>query len=443
MTVTELAGIGKSLSDYLLSYRPYLGVDGTAANFGVYCRGLLSDEARKTPEPLALCAGMAVRTLQWFLTSAKWDESAVRLCLREKLQRAFAEQPATNTLGTIGIIDETSCLKKGTMTPGVQRQYLGCVGKLDNGIVTVHLGAVRGRLKAILDADLFLPASWDADRPRCREAGIPDSKRHEPKWKLAFWQLVSARKEGFELDWLTFDEGYGGVPTFLKALDLIGQRYSGEVPVTYRVAAGPTGARIEARQMLDPEVPGPWKKLIRRLDTGGSSVWKYRSARVFGAGHWQVLVVAVNVETKEVKYFVSNARGRSAKTILRAGFSRAPIEHLFRLAKQEAGLAHFEGRSYRGLIRHLILTLVVLGFASMRAAEPRKKSASATETDPTMEQICKAVNAIVAAWMQRYRATPETEATCTAINYHQARNEVARRSRIRHRENRIEMLIAL
>ena len=441
MLVKELAEIGKSYGDYLRSFRRHLGGDGTAAHFGVYCRGLLSDEARKTPEPLALRAGTAVRTLQWFLASAVWDEEAVLRQVRHKLRLAFAAQPR-GSLGTVGLIDETSVAKKGAKTPGVQRQYLGCVGKVDNGIVTVHLGATRGRLKALLDADLFLPASWDADRPRCAAAGIPDSKRHEPKWKLAFWQVARARKEGFRFDWLTFDEGYGCTPAFLKALDLTAQRYAAEVPVNYRVAAVAGGARVEVRERLDPAAPGEWRTLVRRLDSGGSSVWKYRSAAAFGADHRQLMVLAVNADTGEVKYFASNAAGSAPATVLRAGFRRAPVEHLFRLAKREAGLAHFEGRSYRGLVRHMILALAVMAFASMRAARPRKKSGPAG-ADPTVEQICRAVNAVVGGWMRRLRSTSDKAAAGSQIAYQQARNEAARRSRIGHRERKIELSLAL
>ena len=233
---------------------------------------------------------------------------------------------------------------------------------------------MRGRLKALLDADPFLPASWDADRPRCAAAGIPESKRHEPKWKPAFRQVAAARREGFRFDWPTFDGGYGGVPAFLKALDLTGQRYSGEVPVTYRVAAVAGGPRVEARTPLDPAEPGGWLRLVRRLDSGGAAVWKYRSARVLAAGHRQVLICAVNAETGGVKYFASNAVGRSPRTVLRAGFRRAPVEHLFRLAEGEAGLTHFEGRSYRGPVRHTVPAMAVMAFASMRAAEGPKKA---------------------------------------------------------------------
>ena len=97
-----------------------------------------------------------------------------------------------HALGTIGVIDETSCQKWGDQTPGVQRQYLGCVGKVDNGIVTVHVGVSKGRFQALLDADLYLPESWDQDRKRCRAAGIPDDVRYRPKWRIALDQLARA-----------------------------------------------------------------------------------------------------------------------------------------------------------------------------------------------------------------------------------------------------------
>lgn len=373
MTDAEFSGVGKAFGDYLRGFRPHAGVPLTAGHFGEYCRGLLSDEPRKTVEPLALRAGVTVRTLQVFLKDGDWDEAGMQVTLRQRLARAFAREPDPSGLGTIGIIDETSVLKQGTKTPGVQRQYLGCVGKVANGIVTVHLGACRGDLKALFAADLFLPASWSDDRERCRAAGIPDDKGHEKKWKLAFWQWVQACQDGFAFDWLVFDEYYGRATALLRLLDFGRQRYVGEVPVNYRVATREGGPRSEARDRLKATARKGWKRLILRHDSGGVSVWDYRSCEVFAAKHRQVLLVAVNRATKEVKYFVSNAVGVSAKKLLQVAFRRAPIEHLFRLAKQEAGFAHFEGRNYRALLRHLTMALVVLGFVSLHAAKLRKK----------------------------------------------------------------------
>ena len=223
MTDHEIAGLGPAFAGYLGRYRDCFLQKRTATHFDNYCRGLLSDLPRKSVEPIALACGTAVRTLQEFLTTADWQHQRAR----EKFQRRIAEVldglPGDD-LGTVGVIDETSSLKKGEQTPGVQRQYLGCVGKIDNGIVTVHLGVAKGTFQALLDADLYLPKCWNADRPRCREAGIPDEVRYRPKWQIAYEQLVRLDANGLQFDWLVFDEGYGSKVPFLRVLDAVGQR---------------------------------------------------------------------------------------------------------------------------------------------------------------------------------------------------------------------------
>jgi SRSO17 transposase len=144
---------------------------------------LLSDLPRKTVEPIALESATAVRTLQEFLTTARWKHQHLRDLLQRHLADAIATAPA-DSLGTVGGLDETSCRKWGDETPGVQRQYLDCMGKVDNGIVTVHVGVTKGRFQAVLDADLYLSKAWNADRPRCQAAGIPDEVRYRPTWLM-------------------------------------------------------------------------------------------------------------------------------------------------------------------------------------------------------------------------------------------------------------------
>ncbi|MGL4550302.1 MAG: IS701 family transposase [Gemmataceae bacterium] len=198
----------------------------------VYCRGLLSDLGRKSAEPIALAAGVAVRTLQEFLKDHRWSFSQARDLLRTDVVAALARQPADD-LGTVGIVDQTSVVKKGTETPGVQRQWCGAAGKVENCIVTVHLGVARGRYKTLVDAGLFLPGSWAADRDRCRIADIPDDMVYRPKWRIALGQILEARLAGLESDWMTFDEGYGSKPGFLDGLDVMGLSYVGEVPRSF------------------------------------------------------------------------------------------------------------------------------------------------------------------------------------------------------------------
>src|SRR5438067_11491642 len=176
MTEQEITDLGPAFAAYLRRFRDSFGQDRTAKHFDTYCRGLLSDLPRKSVEPIALAAGTAVRTLQEFLVTARWDHGAARDTLHRDLAGVLAGLPA-DPLGTVGVVDETSCRKWGDHTPGGQRQYLGCVGKIDSGIVTVHVGVARGRFQALLDADLYLPKGRAADRERRRAAGIPDAVR--------------------------------------------------------------------------------------------------------------------------------------------------------------------------------------------------------------------------------------------------------------------------
>ena len=164
MTDEQIRALGPAFAGELRRYRSCFGQDRTAKHFDTYCRGLLSDLPRKSVEPIALAAGTAVRTLQEFLVTATWEHATARDLLQRRMAERLAELPA-DPLGVVGVIDETSALKKGDQTPGVQRQYLGCVGKIDNGIVTVHVGVAKGTVQALLDADLYLPASWAEARP--------------------------------------------------------------------------------------------------------------------------------------------------------------------------------------------------------------------------------------------------------------------------------------
>src|SRR6476469_4524192 len=195
MTDEAIAGMGSAFASYLGPLRDCFLQRRTAKHFDNYCRGLLSELPRKSVEPIALASGTAVRTLQEFLVRANWDHEGLRDRLQHRLATVITQLPA-DSRGTVGVIDETSCVKKGDQTPGVQRQYLGCVGKVDNGIVTVHIGVARGRFQALLDAELYLPQSWDADRDRCRDAGIPEEVRYRPKWRIALDQLARLERAG-------------------------------------------------------------------------------------------------------------------------------------------------------------------------------------------------------------------------------------------------------
>jgi SRSO17 transposase len=389
MTEQEITALGPAFAVYLRRFRPHFGQDRTARHFDTYCRGLLSDLPRKSVEPIALVAGTAVRTLQEFLVTARWDHTAARNTLQGHLRTTLADLPG-DPLGTVGVVDETSSRKWGDHTPGVQRQYLGCVGKIDNGIATVHLGVTRGTFQALLDADLYLPKSWAEDRERCRAAGIPDDITHRPKWRLAVDQWVRAVGNGVSFDWLVFDEGYGAAVPFLRFLNLVGQRFVAEVPVNFAVRETEHGPsqRADGRLTAEAARGGVRHRVAHR--TVRASFWRAATARVWVAGREHTLVAAVNEATAEVKYFLANATAAPLARVLAVAFRRWTVEHAFRLGKQEAGLMDYEGRNYTGLLRHLTLALIVLGFVAthterLRGEKPRRdRGAGVPGTEPAV-----------------------------------------------------------
>jgi len=412
MTPKQLRALGSAFAAFVRMFEVCIVSQPTVEHLHSYCRGLLSDLPRKSVEPIALACNTAVRTLQAFLRTHVWDHFR----MRDLLQRWLVGLPAMSAaddLGTIGVIDETSSAKKGDKTPGVARQYCGSRGKLDNCIVTVHLAVVRGLFKTLIDAALFLPRAWSDDRERCREAEIPDDVVYQPKWRLALEQVARALANGVTFDWLTFDEYYGGKPAFLEGLDAHGLHYIGEVPRNFRCLTkrprgrkpknGWRGKRADnlvrcssAWNQLD------WQSVTLTRVTLASQEWEVRAGQVYVTRNGTIsertywLIVARNLATGEVKYFLSNApTDTPVEKLIRVAFCRWNVEHAFRVAKTEIGFSHFEGRSYVALMRHLILCHLVMGFVAEHTDRLRgEKSgdhdgASVPSAEPTVPHLAE------------------------------------------------------
>ena len=400
MTTEQVAALGPAFADYLGAFRPCFLSRPTFEHLRTYARGLLSDLPRKSVEPIALAAGCAVRTLQEFLTHHRWDHGRMRDEVQRRVAREHLPAPGRkppDDPGVVGIVDETSVAKKGDKTPGVQRQHCGATGKTDNCVVTVHLAVSCGNFRTLLDSDLYLPeGTWHDDRGRCRGAHVPDEVVYRPKWQIAVGQVRRAAGNGVRFDWVTFDEDYGAKPQFLYDLDALGLLYVGEVPPCFRCwpsfprycspQAPFVAKRADKAAVWGKPFKGrKWRRFGLHRQSVGPQTWEVRAAQVWlqrdgrdtratcrptDRTYW--LIVARNVQTGEVKYFVSNAPpGTGLKLLLRVAFSRWGIEHVFRVAKGEVGLGHFEGRSYVGLMRHVTLCQLVMLFVAERTARLR------------------------------------------------------------------------
>ena len=387
MDSNQIRQLGPKLDEFLGRFTDCFSRKDTRAPLGVYVRGQLSNLPQKSVEPIALEAGVAPRTLQEFLSQLRWDHNRMRDRL-QKIVRTEHTGPRA-----IGIIDETSDVKKGDKTPGVKRQHCGAVGKTENCIVTVHLAYARDDFHCLLDSELFLPEDWARDRERCREAGIPDAMPYRPKWQIGLELFDHAIGNGLHFDWLTFDEGYGGKPDFLRGLAARRQRFVGEVPRNFvgwltpprvvtrpfhkhrrgrgrkvpRLASGsPPAQRVDEwlsrRELRDQ----PWRRWRVKDGDKGPMVWEVKHCRFTPKGEDSLpgepmhLIVARNVlDPEEVKFFVSNAPPEApVREMLLVGFSRWRVERCFEDQKGEIGLDHYEGRRYVGLKRHLTLSAV-------------------------------------------------------------------------------------
>jgi SRSO17 transposase len=402
MDAEQIRRLQPMLTAYLKRFDDCFAQRKTRKHLAVYVEGQLSDLERKSVEPIALAAGVPVRTLQEFLSQHRWQEDRAR----DRLETIVANEHASEH--SVGIIDETSVVKKGDKTPGVQRQYLGAVGKKDNGIVTVHLAYAADDFHCLLDGELFLPESWSQDRERCREAGIPEDMIYRPKTKIALELYDRAVANGIHFTWMTFDEGYGAKPEFLWEMDGRKQNFAAEVPKTFmgwidppqvttrpfrkgrgrgrktpRLASGSAPARtVEHLLWWHPTMKEqPWRRFRVKDGEKGPMVWEAKHTAFYPQGpdrlpmgRWHLVVARNSLDPAELKFFVSNAPAEiGTGTLLLVGFSRWPVERCFEDGKGEVGLDHYEGRRYLGLKRHLILIAISLLFLARTKQAIRKK----------------------------------------------------------------------
>lgn len=414
MEASDIARIGIHLNQFLTEFDDCFGRSEPRQHLRNYLRGQLGNLHRKSVEPIALEVGTPVRTLQGFFERTRWDE----LRLRDRIQRIVArDHPDSHA---IGIIDESANPKKGTHTVGVQRQWCGRTGKLDNCVVGVHTGYVAGDFQALLDSDLFLPQEWADDPVRRREAHVPETLGFRTKLEMAQEQVRRALANGIRVEFWTFDAFYGRDGVFLDALETLGQNYVAEVPANFRgwlreprVLQGPTreamhqiGRRRRFPRLARQNPPTSevqdlvrhspvfrrqgWKRFRIRDGERGPMIWEVQSAPFYRKhsdglpGRVHTLFVARNaLNPGEVKYFVANVppsrkgKGITLERLVYVGFSRWPIERVFQQAKDELGMDHFEMRGWRTIHRHLYVTQLSHLFCARERQRLREKNGRA------------------------------------------------------------------
>ena len=362
-----------------------------------YLQGLLGDSPRKSMQAMLtrVTDPGHYQTFQHFITHATWDWQLVWRRLLELI-------PAREGLL---VIDDTSFPKQGKHSVGVARQYCGAVGKIANcQVATTALLWAKGRAW-MLGATLYLPKEWTRDRARCERAHIPEPIRFQEKWRLALTLLRRARAAGLTFTGVLADAAYGDVTVFREALHRLNLPYalgiSSHLTVfrgTPRVVA-PSAAVRRGRpatrfRLLDDIKPLAVKAVAATLparawrritwhNKGQATRWRaeFAAVRVTPAHAWRHghllpeiwLLVQRPLGSRIVaKYFFVHLPATTAlKRLVWIAHQRWSIEQQYQDLKDELGLDHFEGRSYPGWNRHVVLTAVAYTFLQQERSHTR------------------------------------------------------------------------
>jgi SRSO17 transposase len=398
MTLEQILSLAPALDEFLGEFADCFGRSEPREHLRHYIRGQLSNLQRKSVEPIALFNNVAPRTLQEFLGTDVWDHPHARDRVQQIVARDHEDPKA------IGIIDDSGHPKSGKMTPGVQWQYCGRLGKTANCIVTVQLAfsSYDTRFRTMLDSELFLPESWSNDRERCRQAGIPDSVVYRPKHHIALELLDRAEANGVHLEWLSADIWYSEKPDFLAGLEQRNRRYVVEIPRNLQGWLYNPGAEPRHRPRRVEELCHHAKQLTRQQWTPfhvkntnkGPMVWKVKSAPFWLCRGGQVLsgyqlIWAHDpLHPDEEKWFlVWDPLHDKLETWLHVAFARWPIERTLQDKKSELGLSHFEVRKYQALLRHFYITMVSHLFLARQTQRLRgEKPSGHAEPGPRRRQ---------------------------------------------------------
>jgi SRSO17 transposase len=365
-----------------------------------YVRGLLAPVERKNSWQLAEAAGDAAPDrMQRLLGNARWDPRGIRDDLREYVLAGLGDDSG------VLIVDETGFLKKGAGSAGVQRQYSGTAGRVENCQLGVFLAYASARGRALIDAELYLPKSWLTDRARCARAGIPQETTFATKPALAQAMLERAlQARGAPTRWVTADEAYGQDHKFRVFLEKRKVGYVVAVPKSQSLRAGvgygTSGLRADE---VTADAPGQaWKRLSAGEGTKGPRRYDWAMATLephpgddlggpAGVQRWLLVRRSLTPNDKgelELAFYLCyGPAGTTIDQLVRVAGARWAIEECFQAAKNEVGLDQYQVRRYDGWHRHITLAMLAHAYLAVTTAHAPKAHAAWSPSPPPRSAV--------------------------------------------------------
>jgi SRSO17 transposase len=380
-----------------------------------YIAGLLGPGDRKSVQPMvARAGGVSYDQLHHFVASGVWEAGP--------LEEELARQADTLVGGedAVLVVDDTALPKKGRHSVGVAPQYASALGKNANCQTLVSLTLASGEVPVMVALRLFLPESWTNEPARLDRAGVPQDRRnYRTKPEIALAEVDRVRAAGVRFGCVLADAGYGLSAPFRQGLSERGLAWAVGIPCKQKVypadvamifpVAGrgrprkrhiPDAKSITAQAMLET---AQWRTMSWRRGTKGRLAARFAAMRVrvadgppqrirdMGAQHLpgeEAWVIGEHRSTGERKYYLSNLPAdTSLKQLAGAIKARWVCEQAHQQLKEELGLDHFEGRSWTGLHRHVLMTMIAYAFLQSRrlkqAGGGKKNPRPATAAKPS------------------------------------------------------------
>ena len=332
-----------------------------------YLRGLLSPVERKNSWQLAEQAGDATPDgVQRLLYSYRWEADLVRDDLRNYVAEHLADAEG------VVVVDETGFLKKGNKSAGVQRQYSGTAGRIENCQIGVFLAYAATKGRTLLDRELYLPQVWAKDWERRREAGVPEDVSFRTKPRLAQRMLERALESGVPFRWVTGDEVYGSDRKLRLWLEEAGISHVLAIKSNEKLWARTDQGSLQVR--ADRLAAGVGESSWQRLSAGdgakGPRVYDWatvniRPLREPGKSYWLLARRSI-AKPGELAYYVCfGPDGTALEELVRVAGTRWAIEECFEEAKGQVGLDQYEVRRWDGWYRHITLAMLAHAYLSV------------------------------------------------------------------------------
>jgi SRSO17 transposase len=357
-----------------------------------YVSGLFQSEKSNIEKMCETVEGSEQQNLNHFISDSPWDAQSVMNRVAEDTYKVLQDVASQRGHKMGLIIDESGGRKQGDKSVGVGRQYLGSLGKVDNGQVAVFASFVCGEERGLINTRLFLPESWTEDQKRCEEAGIPKEFRtFKTKPELALELVRATRGQGLSFEWVGGDGLYGHDSGFRYALADDGEHYlldvhaddsvyleelwpyiperngsRGRHPTRYRVDQ----ESVTVQQIAEQSEEHDWKQFSYRVGTKGAKIRKVLVKEVYtwngeeATARKELLILSKAVDGRDLKYSLSNLLGQRLSwcELLLLQMQRYWVERSFEDAKSEVGMDEYQVRTWRAWHHHMALTMLALLF---------------------------------------------------------------------------------